>query len=81
MTSMETEIPGLRPRVISRETALALDEFLGFRHFFRSLYADDLIPGRLLALASHLPGAAAAFRGDLAAFDRFLEKLVDAGRG
>ena len=36
------EIETVRPRVLSQDTAKALDAFLAFRHRFRNLYVFDL---------------------------------------
>lgn len=79
LTGMRTEVPTLRPAVIAEATARLLEEFFGFRHVFRSLYADDLARDRLLDLAAKLPPAAAAFRADLGGFLTFVDRLAAAG--
>lgn len=41
---MAVDVPGLRPRVISAETAAAIDEYRRFRHVVRNVYAFELDP-------------------------------------
>lgn len=71
---MELEIPGLRPALLDRETARALDQLRAFRHVFRNLYDDRLDPERLTILQRRAGAVRGAFQ---AAHVRYLERLAD----
>lgn len=75
LLQMASEIPGVRPPVISQETRYCLDEYRGFRHIVRNLYTFLLRPERLQELAGRLPACYEAVRRDLEAFIGFLEEL------
>jgi hypothetical protein len=47
LTQMSGEIEGIRPAVISAATRRRLDEYRGFRHVVRNVYALNLRPARL----------------------------------
>jgi len=79
LRQMAAEIPGLRPQVISRETADAVDEYLRFRHVVRNVYAFELHPERIERLASDLGPAFDQARSELLAFAAFLEGLAQEG--
>jgi hypothetical protein len=51
---MSAEIPGIRPRVISRELRDYLDEYRGLRHVVGNVYTVNLIPPRLHDLVTAL---------------------------
>jgi len=55
--------------ILSEETAVAVREYMAFRHFFSHAYAFDIDPERLEPLVAHLPSVNAAFRRDLLAAD------------
>ena len=69
---MQLEIEGIRPALLSAETASGLDELRRFRHLFRHAYAADLDPGRVGDLAARAAGIRRDFERD---FERFLELL------
>ena len=69
---MQLDIRGIRPAVLSVETASRLDELRRFRHLFRHAYATDLDPARVTALATGVPGLRSAFARDI---ERFLSAL------
>ena len=69
---MQLDIRGIRPAVLSVETASRLDELRRFRHLFRHAYATDLDPARVTALAAEVPGIRGAFARDI---ERFLSAL------
>ena len=69
---MQLDIRGVRPAVLSVETASRLDELRRFRHLFRHAYAADLDPARVTALAAEVPGIRSAFARDI---ERFLSAL------
>ena len=75
LTQMSGEIEGVRPAVISQETRNSLDEFLGFRHVVRNVYAFNLRAGRLNGLIEDLPGCFDAVQSDLVSFAEFLESI------
>jgi hypothetical protein len=76
LQNMTLEIPGVRPRVVTAETARLLDEFLRFRHLFRSVYGFELEWTRLRPLLARAPSAWQALRGDLERFVAFLEEAA-----
>ena len=69
---MQLDIQGIRPALLSAETACRLDELRRFRHLFRHAYAADLDPARVADLATGVPGIRSAFARD---FERFLSAL------
>jgi hypothetical protein len=73
LESMTLDLPGVRPPVITRSTALALSEFLRFRHLFRNLYGFELDWERLQPLVARVGTAWEAFASDLARFLEFLD--------
>ena len=71
---MALEIPGLRPALLDRGTARALDQLRAFRHVFRNLYDDRLDPERLTILQRRAAPVRIAFQ---AAHARYLERLAE----
>ncbi len=69
---MQLEIPGIRPALLSAETAAGLDELRRFRHLFRHAYTADLDPCRVADLAARAARAQGDFERD---FERFLALL------
>ena len=51
---MTLAVEGLRPAVISQELAAELDEYLSFRHVFRSIYGFELQGRRVGRLAEEM---------------------------
>jgi hypothetical protein len=78
---MSTEIPGIRPALIDRETRVGLDEYRAFRHVVRNVYAFNLRPNRLQELVQGLPDCYGAVQKDLQGFIQFLEELDEPGSG
>ena len=72
LASMASEVPGVRPAVVSRELASTLDEYLGFRHVFRNIYGFELEGERLSRLARELPATSRRVEDGLRAFVTFL---------
>jgi hypothetical protein len=70
---MTLPIQDVRPAVLRPQTASALEELLGFRHFLRHAYRATLDWGRIRPLAEELPATAEAVRQDLCAFAEFLD--------
>ncbi len=75
LIQMSAEIAGTRPPVISRETRLILDEFRGFRHVVRNIYAFNLNPDRVLELTRKAPACLSSLRNDLHIFIDFIIRL------
>lgn len=69
---MCTEIPEVRPPVISAELERGLLEYLRFRHLFRNIYGFDLRWELLDPLARRLPTVAAELDAQLGSFSSFL---------
>jgi IS1 family transposase len=57
LQQMQTDLPEVRPPVLSAETGLALDEFLRFRHVVRHIYAFQFDPERVARLVRSMKGA------------------------
>jgi len=76
LLQMAQDIAEVRPAVISRDRAVALDEFRRFRHLVRSVYTMSLVPGKMAGLISALPDLWATVGAELLAFAEFLEALA-----
>lgn len=70
---MTVAIPGRRPPVLDQELAIALSEYLRFRHLFRNIYGFDLDWGRIEPLLLELPIVIESF---VASLDRFRIFLI-----
>jgi hypothetical protein len=73
LEQMTTEVPEVRPAIISVETHKALDEYLRFRHLVRNLYTWDFVPARIAELIARLPATLQLLANDLARFRQFLD--------
>jgi hypothetical protein len=71
---MMTEVPMIRPAVISKETGAKLDDYRGFRHVVRNVYAYKFDPDKLEKLVHSVPDLFAQLRAELLAFAAFLEQ-------
>ncbi|WP_025322447.1 ribonuclease toxin HepT-like protein [Deferrisoma camini] len=76
LRQMAVPVPGLRPAVLPDSTARALQEYLGFRHVVRNVYAFQFDPERLQRLGENLPTVSAGLRAALSDFCRFLEGIA-----
>ena len=76
LRQMTVEMGKLRPAVIEVETRQCLDEYRGFRHIVRNVYAFNLRPARLNELVNDTPNCLASLTSDLLAFADFLEKTA-----
>lgn len=76
---MAAEATGIRPPVISRETRDCLDEYRGFRHVVRNVYALNLRPSRIEELTNGLMPCHQKVLRDFQTFRQFLIGL-SAGR-
>jgi len=75
LAQMATAIPNLRPAVISQESRYCLDEYRGFRHVVRNVYAFNLFPARLQSLTEGSQKCFDAVQNDLSIFMAFLESM------
>lgn len=71
---MMTEVPMIRPAVISKETGAKLDDYRGFRHVVRNVYAYKFDPDKLEKLVRSVPDLFAQLKAELLAFAAFLEQ-------
>lgn len=69
---MQLEIQGIRPALLSAETAADLDELRRFRHLFRHACAAELDPDKVADLAAQAMRTQRTFARD---FERFLARL------
>jgi hypothetical protein len=72
LQNMTLDLANIRPPLLRKESAQALEEFLRFRHLFRNLYGFELEWKRIQPLLRRLPSVWSRVRND---FDRFLEFL------
>lgn len=77
LTQMQTEIPSVRPAVISSQLKESLEEYRGFRHVVRNVYTYHLKPEKLKILVGNLEGTFEMVSIELAAFGGFLNRLEE----
>jgi hypothetical protein len=77
LQQIANDCPGVRPAVIDRDIALALDEFRRFRHLVRNVYALNLLPERVENLVSALPELWPKLSAELSAFADFLDQMAE----
>lgn len=77
LTQMQTEIPSVRPAVISSQLKESLEEYRGFRHVVRNVYTYHLKPEKLKILVGNLVGTFEMASKELAAFGGFLNRLEE----
>jgi hypothetical protein len=71
---MKTEVPGVRPAVISTETGEILDDLRKFRHVVRNVYTHHIDPVRLGKLVKSSSESFAQLDAEISAFAAFLEQ-------
>ncbi len=76
LLQMSSEVPGVRPAVVSSATRQCLDEYRSFGHIVRNVYTFNLRPARLQELVAGLRACQTAIIGDLSAFAAFLDNLA-----
>ena len=74
LRQMTEEIPGVRPAVISETTCALLDEYRGFRHVVRNVYALELDSNRIEPLVTKTPTLFAQVKAELLALAALLEQ-------
>lgn len=75
---MNTDIPGIRPKLLSPESYHALDELRGFRHIFRHAYDYELDPERVDGLKQKVIVNWDHVRKDMHSFMSFLQDTLKA---
>jgi hypothetical protein len=75
LRQMGTDIPQVRPAVLSAQTMQALEEYLGFRHVVRHIYAFEFDFERVERLVRHLRPLFERVSTELKAFANLLEHL------
>jgi hypothetical protein len=73
---MASEIPAVRPAVLTPETRDMLDRFRGFRHVVRNIYSFRLDPGQIEVLIGQLPRTWDRTSQELLSFADLLEQLA-----
>lgn len=81
LEQMARDLPGVRPAVIDKDSAEALDELRRFRHLVRNVYTVNLAPEKMDGLLSGLPALWSKLRAELLAFADFLEYSAQADVG
>jgi hypothetical protein len=74
LQQMSQETPNARPAVLRERTYQQLDEYRGFRHVVRNIYAFNLDPAKLKKLVDAAPPLFEQARLELLAFADFLEQ-------
>jgi hypothetical protein len=77
LRQLATDLPHVRPRVLSKETVKALDEYLRFRHVVRNIYAFEFDFERIDRLIQGLKTCFENVKIELFEFAEFLEKLAN----
>ena len=75
LQQMAEDLPGLRPAVISQESANIVDEFRRFRHLIRNVYTTELVPEKMAGLMEFLPELWPGLSTELLAFADYLDAL------
>ena len=78
LEQMVAEVPSVRPSVIREETRQMLDEYRGFRHIVRNVYAFRFDLVKLQTLVQGAPAVLSQVRAELLAFADFLDQQAQA---
>lgn len=76
LSRMNTEIPKIRPLVISQSSLQFLDKIRSFRHFIRHAYDCELNQKELIILQERFKKEYPDVQKDLAKFRSFINSLV-----
>jgi hypothetical protein len=74
LQQIKTEVPGVRPAVISTEMGEILDDLRKFRHVVRNVYTHHIDPVRLGKLVQNSSESFPQLRAEISAFAAFLEQ-------
>ncbi len=77
LLQMSSEIPGVRPRVITPQTRYCLDEYRQFRHVVRNVYTFNFRSSAIQSLVADLRACLNAVKQDMQQFMQFLKQLSD----
>ncbi|MBP7074262.1 MAG: hypothetical protein KBA81_02640 [Rhabdochlamydiaceae bacterium] len=72
---MNTEIPKIRPAVISHQNYIFLDKLRAFRHFIRHAYDCELNENELLLIQKKLEEDYPSLQSELQSFRSFVQRL------
>lgn len=72
---MNTEIPKIRPAVISNQSLILLDKVRAFRHFIRHAYDCEFDQNELLHIQDKLIKEYGSVESDLQKFRSFIQQL------
>jgi len=75
LVQMSAEVPAVRPAVIDPDTRNCLDQYRGFRHVVRNVYAFQLKPSRIRELIDDLRGCYSGLVRNIDEFRAFLESV------
>jgi hypothetical protein len=75
LQQIHSDLPDLRPPVLSTEVVNILDEFLRFRHVLRNVYAFQFDPERIARLVNQLRPTWSQVQAELTTFASFLEQV------
>ena len=75
LQQMSIDLPKIRPPVLTTRTTKAIEEYLGFRHVVRNIYAFQFDPARIEGLTQRSRLVFKQIRKELLAFVDFLEIL------
>ncbi len=73
LLQVATEVPEVRPTVISNSLLRALEKYRGFRHVVRNIYTFELEAEQISPLVSQLPSVYDQCERELLEFASFLE--------
>lgn len=73
---MQLDVPGIRPKLLSRESLLVMDELRGFRHIFRHAYDYELDPDKVKGLKHKMLTHWKRLEKDVDIFIDFLENAA-----
>lgn len=73
---MNTEVPNIRPRLLSDESLLLLDKIRAFRHFIRHAYDCELLESELVQIQNLLKTHFKDVDKDFEQFRCFVEDLA-----
>ncbi len=76
LTRMNTEVPKIRPAIISKESLVLLDKVRAFRHFIRHAYDCELDESELKIIQNKLINEYPHVEKDLTTFRIYIKKLA-----
>lgn len=76
LVRLHTEIPKIRPQLLSKESFLLLDKVQAFRHFVRHAYDCELDEQELQQVQSRIKAHWPSLESDMGRFRDYLVKLI-----